>query len=93
MKLNRINTVNTELKIGDRFLCQVSVFEPDLIPGQKPGSKYYLRITSIRKTRWYFVLDVQYENEKLIEIEGLANTIKEPRESQDQRKFFVLRES
>jgi hypothetical protein len=92
MMLKRVNTNDDELKVGDRFLCQVSVFEPNLIPGQNSGSKYYLRITAIRKTRWYFLCDVQYENEKLIEIEGLVSTTKEPRQGQDHRKFFVLRE-
>ena len=51
----------TDVSIGDRFICKVSRFEPDAIPGQKPGERYYLRVKSISKTRWYchFICDIE----------------------------------
>lgn len=51
-----------DVTIGNRFICKVSVFEPDIIPGQKPGSRYYLRVTNIKKDRWYVHFDCEVEN-------------------------------
>ena len=46
---NKLFIEAKDLMVGDRLLCKVSVFEPNMIPGQKPGSNYYLRITSVNK--------------------------------------------
>lgn len=78
------------LKIGDRMLCKVSVFEPNLIPGQNPGSFYYLRITAINKNETHFIFDVQYEDKNFVEVDGLTNKFIEPID--DDRRFVVLRE-
>jgi hypothetical protein len=65
-----------ELMVGDRFVCKVSVFEPNKIPGQKPGSKYYLRITSVERVedKSYIQYNFSVEDAKFAEVPGLASS-------------------
>jgi hypothetical protein len=65
-----------DLIVGDREISKVSVFEPNIIPGQKPGSNYYSRITSLNHIT--DVYEVEYiecktacEDENFVEVPGL----------------------
>lgn len=67
-----------ELMVSDRLVCKVSTFEPNFIPGQKPGSKYYLRITSVERfedgDKSYIQYNFSVENAKFAEVPGLASS-------------------
>jgi hypothetical protein len=81
--MRAVNVSN--VAIGDQFICAVSNCEPDAIPGQKPGERYYLRVLSIRKTRWYAHFECAIENKHKLNI-GTTCTITHRR---DERTMVV----
>jgi hypothetical protein len=85
----KVITSWSTVKPNDRIICKVSVFEPTLIPDQKPGSCYYLRITSVNQTDTDFVFDTQYENQNFEPIPGLTKLLTIP--LGEDNRFIVLR--
>jgi len=53
-----------DVKPGDRFFNIVSKGEPNAVPGQKPGSRYFSRVVSVKKDRWYVHFTCEIENSR-----------------------------
>lgn len=51
-----------DVGVGDRFVCIVSKGEPNAIPGQSPGSRYFMRVVAVHASRWYFKFSCSVED-------------------------------